>query len=387
MEVVLRHATSDSELRVVLPRRAKFKHVKRAVAKHFGDEELATRLRLMARRDGIYSSFKDERAVGDRRVLLAYCKELAVLQGDDAVVTLDDDELSADDARAAPLHPSSSFSRRQAIDFQMARRDAFAGDGFQAAQSELEELMEEGGLSEAEYRRRRRELRWGAQGPLFERLGLEAGPSGFLRACELMRPHAEDPEYQELTADIQVLTNDTSSVDTWTSALRKHPLAQRSVRPEPRPPPRRRAIAESTRRAADRLFERSALAASAPDGVRRDREAPFGLTVVGSWNDFSPQDMQWMEGGFLAELTIGREGVESFQLLEDGNWRKVLYPSAVYAGMGDGHRVLGPDSDDQGRSWQIRKTAEEKAVPGASFALYVALDLEGGVRSVMWCAS
>merc|ERR1712176_941570 len=108
----------------------------------------------------------------------------------------------------------------------------------------------------------------------------------------------------------------------------------------------------------------------------------FKLLVVGTWNDFKPIEMQWQNGLFVVPITVGPNGWESFQILLNGSWGKVIYPSIPDASPYEEHTVCGPDQKGHGKNWQIGRYAEDEAAPGKSFAIIAALDKRGDVRLV-----
>jgi len=114
------------------------------------------------------------------------------------------------------------------------------------------------------------------------------------------------------------------------------------------------------------------------------RTPPFKLFVAGSWNDYKPTQMQWQDGMFACPITLGPDGCENFQLLENGSWDRTLYPSAPDASALDEHGVCGPDARGHGVNWQIGKYEEEEARPRARFVIIAGLDKSGAVRLVSW---
>mmetsp|Transcript_52568 Transcript_52568/g.169622 ORF Transcript_52568/g.169622 Transcript_52568/m.169622 type:complete len:496 (-) Transcript_52568:25-1512(-) len=109
------------------------------------------------------------------------------------------------------------------------------------------------------------------------------------------------------------------------------------------------------------------------------------LWIVGTWSSWEPQRMKWHNGAFVCPVVIGSNGWESFQLLVNGSWSAVIYPSAIDASVwGKGWTVCGPDEHSHGKNWQIGKVRVEKTTPGSRFMVIVCLNRAGAVASVRW---
>lgn len=71
IEVIVCHAVDSREIKVHLPARARFKHIKLAMARCMGGEEFVRNSRLMKKEGGLFRSCIDsDHIVGTRRVLL-----------------------------------------------------------------------------------------------------------------------------------------------------------------------------------------------------------------------------------------------------------------------------------------------------------------------------
>jgi len=87
---------------------------------------------------------------------------------------------------------------------------------------------------------------------------------------------------------------------------------------------------------------------------------------------------------FVHSVMVSRRGEESFQLLLEGRWDAVCYPSVPDAGPAVRHIVLGPDAKGHGRNWTIGRHAEDAVLPGDVCNITVAVDPDGVPTSVSW---
>mmetsp|Transcript_48559 Transcript_48559/g.123645 ORF Transcript_48559/g.123645 Transcript_48559/m.123645 type:complete len:1178 (-) Transcript_48559:122-3655(-) len=106
--------------------------------------------------------------------------------------------------------------------------------------------------------------------------------------------------------------------------------------------------------------------------------------LVGSWDRWLTRHKMTRQGDrYVADVTVGMEP-ERFQILADGDWNRILYPSVVDAGLGDEAYLRGPDNRGSQLCWVIGTTAEERG--GGRFEITL---LMGGVpgsgpKSVVW---
>jgi len=116
-----------------------------------------------------------------------------------------------------------------------------------------------------------------------------------------------------------------------------------------------------------------------------DREPPLRLCIVGTWNNFTPEEMWWWAGLLVYPVVVGSKAWESFQFLVDSNWKAVIYPSIADANvLQKGWKVCGPDNQGHGKNWQIGRRGVEKVVPGSRVLVMVSFNGEGGVKGVRW---
>lgn len=102
------------------------------------------------------------------------------------------------------------------------------------------------------------------------------------------------------------------------------------------------------------------------------------FTIVGTWGDFVPEEMRWDGAHFSHVVVVGQRGWESFQILADGDWGRVLYPSVPWASPFKEHRLCGPDRQGHGKNWAIglpRPEAGERNVarPGEVYRIALAV--------------
>lgn len=218
--VLARHAIHGAEVRVRLPARAKFKHVKRALAKFLGNDEMLRRGQLMSKQSGTYSAYKDGQPIGDVREVLVVCAELAAGLGAEAA--LSDGELSpaeeAPERRPAQPRPGG-LTREQAIGLQQELLVGFAGDGFQGSLEELQRRQQSGLVSPADFVRERQALFLTVQGPILPTYGFEASREGVFKMMAAMGEWTKDPEFIQLASDINDLIGIESPAGTWSAVV------------------------------------------------------------------------------------------------------------------------------------------------------------------------
>lgn len=127
IEIIVRHQIHGSEVRVVLPQRAKFRHVRRALARHLGCEEDLTKVRLVNKDSGAYGAQKDYEKVGDVRLIYMIGQDLARKDGGDAVASLSDGEVSEEEIEK-PI-PSAAQVVARVVKASAARKKNEKGSG------------------------------------------------------------------------------------------------------------------------------------------------------------------------------------------------------------------------------------------------------------------
>jgi len=97
IKVRVRHPFLEGEVTIALPRHAKFKHVKRALAKVLGNDSILHRGELMWKERGRYRGYKDGSYVGDVNEVLVTSTDFSMCGGGHLEASLDDGEVSMDD--------------------------------------------------------------------------------------------------------------------------------------------------------------------------------------------------------------------------------------------------------------------------------------------------
>jgi len=408
------------EIRVIIPKKARFRHVKQAIARCLGSDDILTRGLLTSKINGVYKAYKDNASVGDVREVTVACADFTLAGGNDLEVILEEADLTLEadtvvEAGAAagrqvlrpparaPAASSTSVSRaaqagakqgskgpritkRQAVSLQRELCEGFRADAFQRQLAELTARYAARPTS-TEFQQERQELFLSVQSVVLPKYGFEGTAGGVYRMMGAMGPFVADPEVLRLAGDINSLLGIDSPPEAWASLSKS---CQRLEAGEARAARARPASLVS-------VVSPAARQALAPRGPEEARPAPprfdrwpvgkyrpFRLFVVGTWNDFSPAEMHWQNGLFLSPVTVGTNGWESFQILKDRSWGATIYPSVPDAGPFEAHTVCGPDAGGHGRNWQIGRYAEEEVAPGAQFAIVATMDKEGAVRLVHW---
>lgn len=103
--------------------------------------------------------------------------------------------------------------------------------------------------------------------------------------------------------------------------------------------------------------------------------------IAGSWNRWSPQQMQRGSAGgtvYQASFIIGPRFEEEFKILRDADWGQVFYPATSHA-EGGSAPVLGPDDADNARRWVVRGAQHDRVT--------VTLELKNGDVTVSAAAA
>jgi len=118
--------------------------------------------------------------------------------------------------------------------------------------------------------------------------------------------------------------------------------------------------------------------------VQPARASAESWMIVGTWDDWEPHQMQWnpQERRFEFTVMIGKDGSESFKLLEGGDWDRCLHPDRVDATLEDGHRVLGPDDAGLDEAWTMGREQNDRAAMGDR--RIVVLTSHKDQKSVSW---
>jgi len=111
---------------------------------------------------------------------------------------------------------------------------------------------------------------------------------------------------------------------------------------------------------------------------------PKVLWIASTWNKWSPKEMKWDGSRFVEDVTIGKTGWESFQVLVMGRWEASLYPSVRDGNPYVEYKLLGPDSKGHGRNFTIGRHPRDAMRPGDRLKVAVDVDAKGAARRVSW---
>lgn len=442
IEVIARHAIQSAEVKVTLPKCAKFKHVKRALQKHLGNDEIFTRGQLMKKQGGIYVAYKDGQCIGDVREVLVVCTDFNAQAGEQFEIAISDGEISAEEDSNKGVKNSTNvddeggrtmsrrgsggknpiITKKEALSLQRELYEGFKGVEFQRHLKELLQQQDDAIYTPSEFTQERQNLFLTVQRIVLPKYGFEGTLPGVYQMMGAMGPFLKDPEFTKLANDINELIGldmPSKSWDNLSKSCQKIdsvPLDKNKKKSKSLPLPGHLggmgvfqprglmgmgspmfggqmpgpAIIGSTPEARN-VGGRNA---STGDSTNTQtgtfepwppaKSPPFKLFVAGTFNEWTPAEMNWEEGLFVCPIEIGPNGSESFQILQNGKWEKTLHPNIADACPYEDHTVCGPDNKGHGLNWQIGKYAEDQAKPGAHFAIIVAMDVMGRVQAVAW---
>lgn len=122
----------------------------------------------------------------------------------------------------------------------------------------------------------------------------------------------------------------------------------------------------------DRLAEeRSAASVGAPR-----------FSIVGSWNNWeSPEDMVFDGECYKSTITMGIRSEESFQILMDGLWERILHPDRADASPFVSHVLQGPSINAHGLNWTVGR---DGGLMGTKYEIRLNLTKRGHPKNVDW---
>jgi len=244
IEVVARHAIQGTEVTVTLPKRAKFKHLKKAVAGRLGSDEILSRGQIMRKENGVYTSFKDEKKIGDVRTVLVVCADFSTIAKEEApVCSIDEEDVSSDEELQATLavgsskassstapfgrHPEEPLTLDSAIELQRELLEGFSKAAFKEELSKLTAQKSE--LKPAAFAQKRQELFLTVQKTVLPSYGFEGSRSGVYKMFAAMGPFVKEPEFVKLGNEINAILGIESRPETWddlSSSCRKLEASQ-----------------------------------------------------------------------------------------------------------------------------------------------------------------
>lgn len=106
--------------------------------------------------------------------------------------------------------------------------------------------------------------------------------------------------------------------------------------------------------------------------------------VVGSWDNWGGKlEMAWSGACCRAEVQLGGRGRDDFQLLENGDWHRKLFPNVKGASPHMRHTLLGPKKHGNGKNWTIGEHPRDRSRPGAKYEVRLFL-ADGEPNRVEW---
>mmetsp|Transcript_113755 Transcript_113755/g.332221 ORF Transcript_113755/g.332221 Transcript_113755/m.332221 type:complete len:565 (-) Transcript_113755:46-1740(-) len=106
--------------------------------------------------------------------------------------------------------------------------------------------------------------------------------------------------------------------------------------------------------------------------------------LVGTWDKWvGKREMAWNGKSFSICVQVGHKLLESFQILEDGDWNRKLHPNVKRASPHIPHKLVGPEKDGHGRNWTIGAHPDDKAVFGAQYVIRLSVG-DSGLTGVDW---
>jgi len=97
IHVTARHAIQGGAVKVVLPKKAKFKHIKKALARRLGDPEILSKAQVLDKVNGLYTAYRDRDPVGDVREVMLLGVDLGLAEDSRMVTGLSDGEITEEE--------------------------------------------------------------------------------------------------------------------------------------------------------------------------------------------------------------------------------------------------------------------------------------------------
>jgi len=105
--------------------------------------------------------------------------------------------------------------------------------------------------------------------------------------------------------------------------------------------------------------------------------------IVGSWTAWqSIEEMEFDGQCYRYLLQIGSKGEESFQILLDGLWERILHPDRSDACPQSIHVLQGPSINAHGLNWTVGRNDE--GLPGSRYEVKLTLTRNGSPKTVEW---
>mmetsp|Transcript_83754 Transcript_83754/g.232117 ORF Transcript_83754/g.232117 Transcript_83754/m.232117 type:complete len:382 (+) Transcript_83754:177-1322(+) len=124
-----------------------------------------------------------------------------------------------------------------------------------------------------------------------------------------------------------------------------------------------------------------------PSSSRAGHSAPANYSIVGTWDEWEPKEMEWNASSRCFETVVmisDDDGTESFKLLRNGSWDGCVYPDCRDASPYDAHTILGPDGGGFNEEWTIGSHEKDEAHKGERYRIRFFVKENGDPASVSW---
>lgn len=402
IEVVVRHALDGHSVKVTLPKRAKFSHLRTAIGRCLDSNGFLANGKMMNKHRGVYRAFKDSDRIGDVREVLVSGADMGGMTAQEVV--LGESELSSDEEKSRtrkrgtlpPRRPvmnaGGPLTRSRAIALQTDLLEGFRSRAFQEKLRSLERLR---GTENGRFVLERHELTLSVHRKILPKYGFEANQNGVCKMMAQAGAYLEDPELQQLTLQI----NDSLGIDmplsTWEGRVQSYKkltsVATDAARASKPKTSASWSVGSCLAISGGHMLGSTARPEKSPATEAADLEEwpaekpqPFRLFITGSWNNFKAQEMGWEAGCFTHITAVSKSGRDTFKFWFEGDRACTLYPSIPDATPLDDYMVLGPDDDGHGKSWMIGKNGVEEVTPGTPILIVVVLNANTSIRFVHW---
>mmetsp|Transcript_30122 Transcript_30122/g.64113 ORF Transcript_30122/g.64113 Transcript_30122/m.64113 type:complete len:1173 (+) Transcript_30122:59-3577(+) len=128
-------------------------------------------------------------------------------------------------------------------------------------------------------------------------------------------------------------------------------------------------------------------AAAAARRARASEEAKVTRPcIAGSFNNWAPQEMNYDSASktYTSAVRLGINGWESFQIVCDGDWNRVVHPDVKDGCPHEPMICCGPDDENHGKNFTIGKHAKDAGKEGMCWMVKLSLRGDGGPEKVEW---
>mmetsp|Transcript_80831 Transcript_80831/g.237576 ORF Transcript_80831/g.237576 Transcript_80831/m.237576 type:complete len:807 (+) Transcript_80831:58-2478(+) len=116
---------------------------------------------------------------------------------------------------------------------------------------------------------------------------------------------------------------------------------------------------------------------------------PCAYSIAGTWSGWTPKEMEWNGSEFTYIVTVGNNKWEAFQILQNGSWDTVVYPSIKDANPQMVYTLRGPDNHNTGYNWVMGKPGfnpfkKDVIPPGTQYKVSLHVSKRGQPESLNW---